>query len=70
MRAEQIRFAQRGEHREKWLSATDFVAEKLKRMRQRVTDGKTQFAQPERVQKNIHLVADCCQRRLVSVIVP
>lgn len=49
MRAEQIGFAQRGQHSEKRLGATDFVAEKFERMRQGVADGKSQLPQPERV---------------------
>src|ERR1019366_1144228 len=54
--AEQIRLAQRGKHSEERLGAADFLAEKFKRVRQRVADGKTQLAQPERVHKNLQLM--------------
>src|ERR1044071_9555131 len=57
MCAEQIRFAQRGENGEERLGATDFVAEKFKRMGQGMANWKSKCSQSERVQKNVHLMA-------------
>ena len=54
--AEQIGFAQRGQHGKERLGAADFVAEKFKRVRQGVANREAEFAQPERVQENIHLM--------------
>ncbi len=56
MGAEQIRLAQCGEHRKERFGAADFITEKFKRVRQRVTDRETQLAQTECIQENIHLV--------------
>ena len=54
--AKQIGFAQRGQHGEERLGTTDFVAEKFKGVGQGMADRKTQRAQPERIQKYVHLV--------------
>ena len=58
VRAEQIGLAQRGQHGKERLGAPDFLAEKFKGVRQRVADGKAEFTQPERVQKDVHLMPD------------
>src|SRR6266511_1886894 len=43
--AEQVRLAQRGEHREKRLGAADLLAEILESMRQRVANRETECAE-------------------------
>ncbi len=56
VRAEQIGFAQCGQHGKERFGATDFVPEKFKRVGQGVADGKSQRPQPERIEENFHLM--------------
>ena len=57
MRAEQIRFSNCGKNGKKRFGAADFVAEKFKRVRQRVANRKTKRAQPKSIQENVHLMS-------------
>jgi uncharacterized SAM-dependent methyltransferase len=55
--AEQVGFAQGGQHGKEGLGAADLLAEKLEGVREGVAEGKPQRAQAEGVQENRHLVA-------------
>src|SRR5437867_3384064 len=57
MGPEQVRPPQSRQHCKKWLRQTHLLAEILERMRQSMTDRKTQSAQPNRVQESPHLIA-------------
>src|SRR5436190_4118485 len=57
MRAEQIGFTQRSQHRKKGFRASHFFAEVFERVRQCMADRKTERPQPERIEKNLHLMA-------------
>src|SRR5947208_10540737 len=57
MRAEQVGFSQRGQHGEKGFRTSDLFPKVFERVRQGMADRKTERPQPERIQKDAHLVA-------------
>src|SRR5205814_3816073 len=68
VRAEQIRFAERGQHGEERLGAAHFLSEILEGVGQGVADRKAERAQPECIEEDRHLMAHS-QRAVLKVAV-